>query len=272
MTLNHQVTQAAEWLRTRDQRTCDLGLVLGTGLGTLADEMTEAIKISYRDIPHFPHSTVKFHAGQLVLGCLEGKTIFAMQGRFHGYEGYPLQSVTLPIRVMHRLGIRTLILTNAAGGIRPALLPGSIALIKDHLNLMGNSPLIGPYDESLGTRFPDMSEPYSLRLRQLAMQTARELKIPLLESVYAAVMGPSYETEAEISMLQVLGADTVGMSVVPETLVARQLDMDVLGLTAVTDQAIPGSMSAVSHEAVNKMAAELGPRFRRLLRAIIKAL
>ena len=270
--LSQQVAEAAEWLQTRDPRTFDLGVVLGTGLGSLVDEMTDTQRISYGDIPHFPHSTVKFHAGQLVLGRLEGKTLFAMQGRFHGYEGHALQAVTLPIRVMHRLGMRTLILTNAAGGIRPQLTPGSIALITDHLNLMGSSPLTGPYEETLGTRFPDMSEPYSRRLRALALRIALDLGIPLHESVYAAVIGPSYETEAEINMLQVLGADTVGMSVVPETLVARQLDMEVLGLTAVTDQALPGAMRPLSHEEVNRMAAELGPRFRRLLRTIIKTL
>jgi purine-nucleoside phosphorylase len=270
--LKQQVLEAAAWIRKADPREFDLAIILGTGLGALADEMSDARIIAYGDIPHFPESTVKFHAGRLVLGKLEGKTLLAMQGRFHGYEGYPMRQITLPVRVMHELGIRRLILTNAAGGIRPDLVPGSIALIKDHINLMGANPLIGPYDPFLGVRFPDMSEPYSIVLRDLAMKIAAKQGIRLHETIFGAVIGPSFETEAEIRMLQILGVDTVGMSVVPETLVARQLAMEVLGLTAVTDQALPGTMTSVSHEEVNHVASELGPRFRSLLRAIIRAM
>jgi len=270
--LLEQVRTAAEWIRKEDSRPFDLGIILGTGLGALADEISAARIIPYGEIPHFPESTVKFHAGRLVLGELEGKMVMAMQGRFHGYEGYPLRQVTLPVRVMHALGIRRLILTNAAGGIQPQLVPGSIALIKDHINLMGASPLIGPYDPALGVRFPDMSEPYSAALRRLARQAAAELKIELHETTFGAVMGPAFETEAEIRMLQILGIDTVGMSVVPEVLVARQLEMELLAVTAVTDQSLPGAMNSVSHEQVNHVAAELGPRMRALLRAIIRAL
>ncbi len=272
MELLEQIRGAVEWIRAQDARPLDLGLVLGTGLGALADEVESARVIPYGEIPHFPESTVKFHAGKLVLGELEGKNLFVMQGRFHGYEGHPMRQITLPIRVMHALGIRRLILTNAAGGIRPELIPGSIALIKDHINLMGTSPLIGPYDPALGVRFPDMSEPYSAALRQLAMRVAGELGIRLQETIFGAVLGPAFETEAEIRMLQIIGADTVGMSVVPEVLVARQLGMEVLAVTAVTDQSLPGAMNSVSHEEVNQVAAELGPRMRSLLRAIIRAL
>jgi len=173
---------------------------------------------------------------------------------------------------MHALGINRLIITNAAGGIRPELTPGSIGLINDHINLMGTNPLIGPYDPSLGVRFPDMSEPYSAALRSLARRIAADQGVTLHETIFGAVIGPAFETEAEIRMLQILGADTVGMSVVPETLTARQLGMEVLALTAVTDQSLPGAMVSVSHEEVNHVAAELGPRFRALLRAIIRAL
>jgi purine-nucleoside phosphorylase len=267
-----QVTAAASWIRERDPRAFDLAIILGTGLGALADECAKAQIFEYNAIPFFPESTVKFHAGRLVLGELEGKTLFAMQGRFHGYEGYPMRQITLPVRVMHALGIRRLIITNAAGGIRPELTPGSIGLIKDHINLMGTSPLIGPYDPFLGVRFPDMSDPYTSDLRRLAQKIAGEEGIHLYETTFGAVIGPAFETEAEIRMLQILGIDTVGMSVVPEVLVARQLGMEVLGLTAVTDQSLPGAMNSVSHEQVNHVAAELGPRFRGLLRAIIRAL
>ncbi len=272
MELKKQVEEAAAWIRSQEGRAFDLAIILGTGLGALADEIGAARVIPYSEIPHFPESTVKFHAGRLVLGELEGKTLLVMQGRFHGYEGYPMRQITLPVRVMHALGINRLIITNAAGGIRPELTPGSIGLINDHINLMGTNPLIGPYDPSLGVRFPDMSEPYSAALRSLARRIAADQGVTLHETIFGAVIGPAFETEAEIRMLQILGADTVGMSVVPETLTARQLGMEVLALTAVTDQSLPGAMVSVSHEEVNHVAAELGPRFRALLRAIIRAL
>ncbi|MBN2354698.1 purine-nucleoside phosphorylase [candidate division KSB1 bacterium] len=272
MDLKEQIIKAAAFVSDREQRRFDLGIVLGTGLGSLADEIEQATLIPYADIPYFPESTVKFHAGRLVMGLLEGKTVFAMQGRFHAYEGYPLRQITLPIRLMYQLGIRRLLLTNAVGSIKPHLQAGTIALVKDHLNLMGSNPLIGPYDPFYGERFPDMSEPYSNKLRDLAQRVAVGLDIDLPEVVYAAVTGPSYETAAEVRMLNILGADTVGMSVVPETLVARQLDMEVLALNAITDQLLPEAMNAVSHEEVNKVAAVMSPVFIRLLRNIIRAL
>ncbi len=183
-----------------------------------------------------------------------------------------MQAITLPIRVMHGLGINKLILTNAAGSVREELPAGSLALIRDHINLMGNNPLIGPADERLGTRFPDMSAPYDAELGQLAQQKAEALGIALPETVYAAISGPSFETEAEIRMLQILGIDTIGMSVIPEVLVARQLTMRVLGITAVTDQALPGSMQPVSHLEVARVAQEIAPKFQALMQDIIKAI
>ncbi len=272
MNLKQQISEAATFLSSKENRTLELGLVLGTGLGSFAEEIQQAQIIAYSDIPHFPESTVKFHSGRLVMGSLEGKMLFVMQGRFHAYEGYPLQQITLPIRVMHQLGIRRLILTNAVGGIRPHLRAGTLALVKDHLNLMGNNPLIGPYDPFLGERFPDMSEPYSQKLRQIAQRVADEMGIELPEVVYAAVTGPSYETRAEIRMLQIMGADTVGMSVVPETLVARQLGMEVLAINAITDQALPEIANSITHEKVNKVATEMAPVFKTLLRTIIREL
>lgn len=266
----NKILQAASFLQERLSEPPQIGLILGTGLGDLADKIQNPIVLSYGEIPHFPESTVKFHAGQLIAGQLEGKSVFAMQGRFHYYEGYKMRDITLPIRVMFQLGIRTLIVTNAAGGIREHLTPGSLALINDHINLMGDNPLIGPYDDFLGSRFPDMSEPYSKKLRQLAHATAEDLNISLIDNIYAAVSGPSFETPAEIKMLQILGADSVGMSVVPEVLTARQLGMDVLGISAITDQALPDNMPPISHEEVSRVAKEMTPRFVALVSEIIK--
>jgi purine-nucleoside phosphorylase len=268
-TLPQKVMEAAEFLQTRLPQPPRIGLILGTGLGDLAERVEHPTIIPYKDIPHFPESTVKFHAGRLVAGTLCGKPVLVMQGRFHYYEGYPLQIVTLPVRVMAYLGVSTLFVTNAAGGIRPHLVPGTLALITDHLNLMGNNPLIGAYDEFLGERFPDMSEPYSLRLRRLALDAAKNINIPLVVTIYAAVSGPSYETAAEIRMLQTLGADSVGMSVVPEVLVARQIGLEVLAITAITDQALPEKMQVITHEEVSRTAKEMTPRFIRLAEEII---
>lgn len=192
-----------------------------------------------------------------------------MQGRFHYYEGHAAGLITLPIRVMHLIGVQTLILTNAAGSIRPALRPGSIAVIRDHINLMGTNPLIGPYDPFLGERFPDMSEPYSIALQQAAHRCAKELDIDLMDTLYAAVSGPCFETKAEIRMLNRFDVDTVGMSVVPEVLVARQLKMNVLALSAITDQTLPDQMQPISHQQVARVANKIAPQMSDLLKAII---
>jgi len=268
VTLKEKILEAAEFVRERINENPEVGLVLGTGLGSLGDSIDNATVLSYSDIPHFPDSTVKFHAGKLVCGRLNGKSIIVMQGRFHYYEGYPMRDITLPIRMMHALGVRTLILSNAAGGIREELVPGTLTLITDHLNLMGTNPLIGEYDEFLGERFPDMSEPYSRELRGLAHQVADELGIELIDNIYAAVSGPSFETPAEIRMLQRLGADSVGMSVVPEALVARQLGIRLLGITAITDQALPEKMAEITHEEVSRVAREITPKFNALIKGI----
>ncbi len=266
------IADAAEFIRRRDPRESSIGLILGTGLGSLAEEIQQPVVMNYSEIPGFPASTVKFHAGRLVSGELAGKTVFAMQGRFHYYEGHSMRQLTLPVRVMHALGVRSLIVTNAVGGMRSTVPPGTIARITDHINLMGDNPLIGPFDEFLGERFIDMSEPYCLRLQALAERAAFKLGLTLTPTVYAAVSGPSFETRAELRMLVTCGADTVGMSVVPEVLVARQLDMKVLGLSVVTDQAMPDQVISVSHEQVNQVANEVGPRFVKLVREIIRTL
>ena len=270
MSLKDKIIKAADYISKTSSASPEIGVILGTGLGSLGESVRDAVVIPYSDIPNFPDSTVKFHAGRLIIGTLKQKKVMVMQGRFHYYEGYPMRDITLPVRVMHRLGVHTLIVSNAAGGIREHLAAGTLALINDHINLMGTNPLIGPYEEFFGERFPDMSEPYSKELRELAHQAAKKLDISLVDTVYAAVTGPSFETPAEIRMLQTLGADSVGMSVVPEALTARQLGMKLLGLTAITDQALPDSMGQISHEEVSRVAKEITPRFNALVQEIIE--
>ncbi len=227
-------------------------------------------QLAYEKIPHFPASTVDFHAGQLITGTIANKHLLVLQGRFHFYEGLDASRVTFPIRVMHELGITDLLLTHAVGGMRPHLTPGTLACVSDHINLMGTHPLIGAHAEHLGTRFPDMSEPYDKTLQRFTLSVAKRLNIPLYQTVYAAVSGPSYETPAEINMLQILGADTIGMSVVPEVLVARQLGIRVLALSVITDQALPDQMVPVSHQEVARVARETAPKVGNLLNALIQ--
>ncbi len=264
------VLQAVDFLKPFCQDTPRYGLVLGTGLGNLISGLKVHETVPYGKIPYFPRSTVSFHKGELIVGRLEGEAVLVMQGRFHYYEGYAANLITLPIRVMHALGVETLILTNAAGSIREDLPPGSIAVIRDHINLMGTNPLIGPYDPFLGERFPDMSEPYSRKLRQTAHRCADDLNLELAEVLYSAVSGPNFETAAEIRMLQTFGMDAVGMSVVPEVLVARQLGMDVLAFSAITDQTLPENMQPISHKQVARVAREIAPRLCDLIKAVVK--
>ncbi len=270
MTLKDCVVQSADFIKENTPQSGDVGIILGTGLGSLADDVDERHVLSYENIPHFPKSTVRFHAGQLVTGKLSSRQVMVMQGRFHYYEGYPMQDITLPVRVMYQLGIRTLVITNAAGSIREKYPPGTLALIMDHINLMGGNPLIGTYDEFLGERFPDMTEPYDNGLRALAKKSAKSLNLELEETVYAAISGPSFETNAEVKMLRMFDVDTVGMSVVPEVLVARQLGMRVLALSVITDQSIPGQMEAISHIQVAQVANEKSDDFKNLIKAVIK--
>lgn len=267
-----QIDEAAAFLRSKTSEPPQVGIILGTGVGELVDEIETPVVIDYKEIPNFPESTVKFHAGRLLFGQLAGKPVCVMQGRFHYYEGYTMRQITLPVRVMHELGVSTLIVTNAAGGICQKATPGSIGLITDQINLMGTNALIGPYHERLGERFPDMSEPFSKKLRELAMSVANRIGINLLETVYAAVTGPSFETAAEIRMLQKIGVDTVGMSVVPEVLTARQIGLDVLGLTIVTDQSLPDHMVTIEHAEVKKVAEETLPALKRLVKGILSEL
>ncbi len=232
-----RVSESAAYLRAALPILPQIGIILGTGLGGLVDRMEDTTVIPYTDIPNFPRSTVEGHAGNLVCGLLGGRPVLAMQGRFHYYEGFPMREVTYPIYVMKLLGIRTLIVTNAAGGINQDFRPGDLMLLTDHINLLGTNPLIGPNDERFGPRFPDLSEAYSRRLLEQARTAAQALGISWREGVYLATTGPSYETAAEIRAFASLGADAVGMSTVPEVIVANYLGMEVLGISCITNLA-----------------------------------
>lgn len=265
----HMIEKAADVLRQRMPAPPAIGLILGSGLGVLADEIEEAVRIPYEDIPGFPVSTVEGHAGRLVYGRLEGATVVAMQGRFHYYEGYSLREVTFPVRVMKALGVRQLIVTNAAGGVNEQFRPGDLMIISDHINLLGTNPLIGPNDPELGPRFPDMTEAYSRRLRQLAKETAARLGVRVHEGVYVANTGPSYETPAEIRMIRTLGGDAVGMSTVPEVIVARHGGMEVLGISCISNMAAGMSDAPLHHDEVVETAERVKTDFLRFVKAIV---
>lgn len=260
---------AAAYIQKRAAQSPKIGLVLGSGLGVLAEQMTRAVKIPYRDIPSFPISTVPGHAGQLVLGKLGGNDVVTMQGRFHYYEGYALSEVTFPVRVMHELGVETVIVTNAAGGINESFESGDLMLIRDHINFTFRNPLIGRNEPEWGPRFPDMSEAYDRSLRKLAREVASEQGIRLQEGVYAGVTGPSYETPAEIRMLRTLGGDAVGMSTVPEVIVARHMGMRVLGISCITNMAAGVLDQPLSHEEVMETAERVRGTFMTLVTEIV---
>jgi purine-nucleoside phosphorylase len=258
-------------VRARDPRVPDVALILGSGLGALADELSDAVAVPFGEIPGFPAAAVAGHAGRLVMGGLEGVSCVALQGRFHLYEGHDGATVALPTRVMLGLGARTLIVTNAAGGISRTFRAGDLMLIDDHLNLMGSNPLVGPVHEG-DTRFPDMSRPYDPALQQLAEDVALDEGVRLVRGVYAAVLGPSYETPAEVRMLERLGADVVGMSTVPEVIAARARGVPVLGISLVSNAAAGLSPVPLSHEEVVDAGREAQGRFTRLVRGVLRRL
>ncbi len=268
--LRRRMEEAAEAVRQRVAFEPKLAVVLGSGLGALADHIEAVGTVPYAEIPHFPTSTVPGHAGRLVLGWLEGKPVAAMQGRVHLYEGYTAQEVAFPVRVLFALGCRTLLVSNAAGGLNREWRAGDLMVITDHVNFQGTNPLVGPNDDSLGPRFPDMSRPYDPALVELAERCAVEERVVLRRGVYVAVVGPSYETRAELRMLRGFGADAVGMSTVPEVIAARHLGMRVVGLAAITDMATGETAQPVTHEEVLRVARELEPRFVRLVRRIVR--
>lgn len=264
-----QIESAARFLQEQYQRTPKIGLILGSGLGILADEIEAPVKIPYHSIPDFPVSTVEGHTGQLVFGQLNGVEVVAMQGRFHYYEGYSFDKVTFPVRVMKQLGVETLIVTNAAGGINKSFTPGDLMLISDHINNMGSNPLIGQNDTKLGPRFPDMSEAYSRQLRDKAKAIAVELQIPIKEGVYVGNTGPSYETPAEIKMLRTLGGDAVGMSTVPEVIVARHASLNVLGISCISNMAAGILDQPLTHDEVIETTEKVKADFIKYIKAIV---
>ncbi len=267
-----RIEACAQAVRARFSKTVDVAIILGTGLGGLAEEIKVEQVIEYSDLPNFPLSTVESHKGRLLCGTLGGKTVVAMQGRFHRYEGYSLQQVTFPVRVLRALGAHTLVVSNACGGMHPLWRPGDLMLIADHINLLGDNPLIGPNDETLGPRFPDMSEPYDASLRTMAREAAAGAGITLREGVYVAVQGPNLETRAEYRFLRNLGADVVGMSTVPEVIVAVHGGMRVLGLSIITDQCLPDALEPASLEQIIAVARRAEPGLSAVVKGVLARL
>jgi len=264
--------RAADFIQSRSSTQPSVAIVLGSGLGAFADELTNATVIPYAEIPSFARATVEGHAGRLVLGKAADVSVVAMQGRFHFYEGYSLQEVTFPIRVFKLLGVSTVILTNAAGSLNTEFTPGSLMVISDHLNLLGDNPLRGPNDERFGPRFPDLTMTYARDLQNIVMMEATAMGVEIHRGVYAALSGPSYETPAEIHMVRALGADAVGMSTVPEAIVARHMDLSVLGISCITNLAAGVSDRPVDHTQVMAMGERVRESFTELLRRILPKL
>ena len=266
---NH-VQAATLAVRERWSKTASVGLILGTGLGALAREIAADVAIPYDAIPHFPASTVESHAGQLVCGTLAGRTVVAMEGRFHLYEGYTPAQVTFPIRVLKELGCHTLVVSNAAGGMNPLHATGDLIVIEDHINFTGINPLIGPNDDRLGVRFPDMIEPYDRKLQDLALAAAREANIVAHRGVYVAVTGPNLETRAEYRFLRAMGADVVGMSTVPEVIVAVHAGMKVLGFSIITDRCLPDALEPADITKILAVARTAEGKLRTVVTKVLE--
>ena len=267
-----RVEQTATWLAEMTGRVPDVAVVLGSGLGDFADTLQDAKAFPYGEIPNWPSAAVIGHAGKLVVGMLAGRRVAALSGRVHYYEGHDFATVTFAVRALGRLGVRVLILTNAAGGISLPLKPGTLMVIDDHINLMGSNPLVGPNDDRFGPRFPDMTTVYSKRLRDLAGEAARHRKLPIAHGVYVALHGPSYETPAEIRYLRTIGADAVGMSTVPEAIVARHMGMEVLGISCISNAAAGVLPQPLLHDEVMEVTRRVRHEFANLLAGIIERL
>jgi purine-nucleoside phosphorylase len=264
-----KIQAAVSFIRKKTQDDYPVGIVLGTGLGALAKEINVELALDYGDIPNFPISTVETHHGKLIFGTLAGKKVVAMQGRFHFYEGYSMQQIVFPVRVMKHLGVKTLGITNACGGLNPAFSKGDIMLIDDHINLLGSNPLIGPNDPEIGSRFPDMCEPYSKRILSIAEQAALDLKLKVQRGVYVALSGPCLETRAEYRMLRILGADVVGMSTVPEVIAAVHQGTEVFGMSIITDECFPDSLQPVSIEEIIEVSNQAEPKMTAIFKAVV---
>lgn len=266
------IQEAADFISSKTSVSPKVGLILGSGLGVLADHIENAVSIAYQEIPYFPQSTVEGHAGELLIGSVHGTSVVLMKGRFHMYEGYGPELTAFPVRVMKALGVEKLLVTNAAGGINTSYNPGDLMLIADHINMTGRNPLTGPNDNELGARFPDMSEAYSRKLREVAKQVAEEKGIPLQEGIYVGLLGPSYETPAEIRMFRTLGADAVGMSTVSEVIVARHAGIEVLGISCISNMAAGILDQPLSHEEVIETTDRVREKFLNLVLGIIPKL
>jgi purine-nucleoside phosphorylase len=264
-----QVKEAATYIKNQGVEKVEVGLILGSGLGELADEIEDPIVMPYTEIPEFPVSTVVGHAGQLVYGTLGGKKVLALQGRFHFYEGYGMDTVTFPVRVMNELDVESLIVTNAAGGANPDFEPGDLMMIEDHINFTGTNPLIGPNDEEHGPRFPDLSHAYDVEYRELIEEAAAELDLPLKKGVYFGFTGPTYETPAEINMVQTLGGDAVGMSTVSEVIVARHAGIRVAGISCITNLAA-GLGAELNHDDVIEVSKKIRSSFKELVVSLLE--
>jgi len=266
------IREATEFVMKKTNQKPEIGLIMGSGLGVLGDHLENAVTIPYSDIPYFPLSTVEGHAGELLIGTLSGKTVVLMRGRFHMYEGYGPELTAFPVRVMKALGVKILLVTNAAGGINTDFDSGNLMLISDHINMTGKNPLIGPNDGELGVRFPDMSEAYSKRLRALAREIAESQGFTLREGVYAGLLGPTYETPAEIRMLRVLGADAVGMSTVAEVIAARHSGLEVIGISCISNMAAGILDQPLSHAEVMETTERVKSQFLGLVNGLIAAM
>jgi purine-nucleoside phosphorylase len=270
--LRKKIDQTIAFLRKKTDAEPVVGIILGTGLGALVEDIEIEISIPYGEIPNFPISTVEFHEGKLIFGTLCGKSIVAMQGRFHYYEGYSMQQITFPVRVMKFLGVHTLLVSNACGGINANMKPGDIMLITDHINLLGDNPLIGENDNTLGPRFPDMSEPYSRELIKLTEEIAQKEKLKVKKGVYAAMTGPNLETAAEYRFLRIIGADVVGMSTIPEDIVAIHSGMRVLGFSVITDACVPEELKPANIPEIIRTAKEAEPKLTLLIKKVVEKL
>ncbi|SEF82834.1 purine-nucleoside phosphorylase [Caloramator fervidus] len=265
-----KIKEAAEFIKARIPFIPDVAIILGSGLGILADEVEEKIEIPYSEIPHFPVSTVQGHAGKFIFGKLEDKNVLLMNGRFHFYEGYSMKEVTLPIRVFKMLGVKKLIVTNAAGGVNTNFKPGDLMIIKDHINFSMANPLIGRNIDEFGPRFPDMSNAYDKELVELAKKVAQKVEVPVVEGVYFMLTGPNYETPAEIRAIRKLGGDAVGMSTVPEVIVANHCGIKVLGISCITNMAAGILDQPLNHEEVIETSMKVREKFIRLVKGIVK--
>lgn len=266
------INETLKVIRNQTKENYSIGIILGTGLGGLVKDIDVKLQINYENLPHFPISTVESHNGKLIFGTINEKNVVAMQGRFHYYEGYTMQQIAYPVRVMKFLGVETLLVSNACGGMNPDYRKGDVMIMSDHINLLGDNPLIGKNEDELGPRFPDMSEPYSLELIKLAEKIAEENQIKVQKGIYVAVPGPNLETKAEYRFLRETGADVVGMSTVPENIVANHMGMKVLGISIVTDECFPDTLKPVNVEEIIAAAMQAEPKMTLIMKELIKRL